>query len=161
MPFYKCYDTKTVKVTAYPVPLTPNLILVFRRFAAHYMEYKIPMKTRRIIDKFGRENQFTSYTGWSQLRHHGLIREKGQEWSLTQRGEDFYLGKIQIYSIAGAWRSESFGDTIEENEVAWDYWRDSKKMRRRLVFIEEITPEDDPQPTREEFADNLVSASQD
>lgn len=162
MPFHDCSFTKTVTVSPYPVPLTPKLIALFRRFASHYLEYKIPMKTSRVIAKFGiveqNKKHCTEYNNWSQLRHHGLIRSAHEKWSLTKRGEDFYLGKIEIYSIAGAWRSESFGDTMAEDDPAWQNWTSTQGQNRRLVTIDDIAPPDH-QPEHDEFAELRYSAS--
>lgn len=162
MPFHDCFQTKMVRVTAYPVPLQPKLIALFKRFASHYLEFRIPMKTSRIVEKFGvleeGKKHCTEYNNWSQLRHHGLISSAGEKWSLTKRGEQFYLGEIQIYSVAGVWRGESLGDTIPDDDAAWQQWSDTKGMPRKLVGIDDVqAPE--PQLNHDTFADLRSSAN--
>jgi len=151
-----------VQITAYPVPLTPSIIKIFKHFAAFYYENRRPLSTSRIISKWGvvpeGKRHCVDYNNWSQLAHHGLISQTGDLWRVTKRGEEFYLGKIQIPSVAGVWRGKALGETIAEDAPVWEQWEDTKNMRRRLVTIDDIAPPDH-QPNREEFADIRYSAS--
>lgn len=165
MPFTNAHYRREATVKAYPVPLTDKVIEAFIGFAKMYMldPHPYELKHIRVECKFNP----TQYSSFSGLAHHGLIthakaidarRQPYTGWILTQRGKDFFMGKISIYSVAGAWRGEAIGDTIPEDSETWENWSDSNKYQRRKVFITEVAQGFTPQ--RADYAQDKHDALQ-
>lgn len=123
MPF-DYHEHKTIKHSAYSIPLNKSNLDAFKIFAQQYIDGDMKGIKK---GKVGLKN--AQYSNFQNLRHFGIIEqsEKAKEWHLTEKGLQFYRNEIPISSPAGFLA----GETLEPDHPAWKTFRGI----RELVYI--------------------------